>query len=77
MPDDRPARYPPGVSDGLVSGEALIGLAVAVGENDCKRSPRRGSDQGKVAFCQLLKDDQRMLFLLAGLGLGRGAVGPA
>ena len=75
--DDGSARDPPGVRDGLVAGEALVGLAVAVGKDDGKRPPDRSANQGKVAFGQLLKDDQRILFLLAGFGLGGRAVGPA
>ena len=75
--DNRPARYPSGIGDGLIAGEALIGLSIAVGEDDRKRSPGRGSDQRQVALGQLLKDDQRILFLLAGLGLWRGTIGPA
>ena len=72
--DDGTSREPSGVSYGLVSGEALVGTTVAVGEDDIKRPPSRGSDQGKVAFGQLLKNDQRILFFLAGLGLGRGSI---
>ncbi len=67
--DDGSARNPPGIGDGLVAGEALVGLAVAVGEDDGKRSPGRSANQGEVALGQLLKDDQRMLFLFAGCGL--------
>ena len=69
MPDHRPPTYPAGISYGLVAGEALVGMTVTVGEDDMECSPGRGTDQGEVAFCQLLKYDQRILFLFAGLGL--------
>src|SRR5688500_13129524 len=55
--NDRPSRHPPGVRYGLVAGEALIGLSIPVGEDNGERPPNRSTDQGEVAFGQLLKDD--------------------
>ena len=75
--DDGTPREPAGVGYGLVAGEALVGLAVAIGEDDMECSPDRGTDQGEVAFCQLFENDPRILFLLAGFGLRRDTVGSA
>ena len=50
VPDHGSPRDPPGIGDGLVAGEALVGLAIALGEDYRKRPPGRGSDQGEVAL---------------------------
>ena len=75
--DDGTPREPAGVGYGLVPGEALIGFAVAVGEDDMERPPDRSTEEGEVAFGQLFENDPRILFLLAGFGLRRDTVGSA
>jgi hypothetical protein len=72
--DNGSSRDAAGIGDSLVAGEALIGFAIAVGEDDMERPPDRSTDQGEVAFGQLLKYDQRILFLLARLGFGRASI---
>ena len=64
--DDGAAVNAPGVSDGLVAGEALVGTAVAEGKHCGEGCPDRGGKQGDVFFGNLFKPEPVVLFLLAG-----------
>jgi hypothetical protein len=73
--DDGTAMQAPLISNRLVAGEALVGLAVPVGEEGSIGCPDRTGQNGHVPVGDFLKLNP-VIFCFAGFGFGGFAVGP-
>ena len=72
--DDGAAVHAPLVGDRLVPGKALVGLAVAEGEQGGIGCPDRAGQNGHVLIGDLFEPDPVVFFALAGFGFGGVAV---
>ncbi len=74
MANDGAPMHAPLVGYRLVSGKALVGFAVAEGEQGGIGCPDRGWEQWNVFFGDLFKSDPVIFLLFAGCGFGGVAV---